>query len=461
MASPNSAIHAPFTLLPTPFPRKLFERAHWLQRMYDILYARVAMDTEFLDHVMGTEGVGAVDDFVASLWKGWKSLRDEGIVQPLQLGLFRSDYLLHQPSEHQQVLKQVEFNTISSSFGPLSDRVTALHRYLVQATDYYHATPLLSDSNIPPNDALGTLASGLAAAHHVYGVQQARILFVVQPGERNIFDQRWLEYELLEKHSIKVIRLTFAEVASHCSSQSSHILKAKLPSSDTTFEIAVVYYRAGYTPTDYPTPQQFETRVFLERTRAIKCPSINLQLAGSKKVQEVLTQPGVLESFLSNPIKWGNQDLFMEDDLREIRENWMGMWGLDIENGEGAARARKEAANLVLKPQREGGGNNIYKANIPAFLDKLPESELRVWIAMELMVPPDSRNVLVSAGSGVAVEKSVVSELGVFGWALFGVQGQPVEEKTGGWLVRTKGKESDEGGVAVGFSVLDSLVLTD
>lgn len=27
-----------------------------------------------------------------------------------------------------------------------------------------------------------------------------QILFVVQDGERNVFDQRWLEYELLEKY---------------------------------------------------------------------------------------------------------------------------------------------------------------------------------------------------------------------------------------------------------------------
>ena len=30
-----------------------------------------------------------------------------------------------------------------------------------------------------------------------------------------------------------------------------------------------------------------------------------------------------------------------------------------------------------------------------------------------------------------------------------------------GWLLRTKGKDSNEGGVAAGFSVLDSLVLVD
>jgi hypothetical protein len=34
-----------------------------------------------------------------------------------------------------------------------------------------------------------------------------------------------------------------------------------------------------------------------------------------------------------------------------------------------------------------------------------------------------------------------------------------VVEQELGWLVRTKGTESDESGVAVGFSVLDSVVL--
>ena len=48
--------------------------------------------------------------------------------QPLHLGLFRSDYLLHTGEGHGLSLKQVEFNTISSSFGSLSDKVAAMHR---------------------------------------------------------------------------------------------------------------------------------------------------------------------------------------------------------------------------------------------------------------------------------------------------------------------------------------------
>ena len=56
-----------------------------------------------------------------------------------------------------------------------------------------------------------------------------------------------------------------------------------------------------------------------------------------------------------------------------------------------------------------------------------------------------------------------MSELGMFGWALFGIEEglERISEREGGWLVRTKGTDSDEGGVAVGFSVLDSVVLVD
>lgn len=100
------------------------------------------MDDDFLDKVMGAVvGVGKADEFVGTLWRGWKAIRDEGIVQPLHLGLFRSDYLLHTGEGDGRIsLKQVEFNTISSSFGPLSERTAAMH-----SRKTFHLTTLLRD----------------------------------------------------------------------------------------------------------------------------------------------------------------------------------------------------------------------------------------------------------------------------------------------------------------------------
>lgn len=230
-------------------------------------------------------------------------------------------------------------------------------------------------------------------------------------------------------------------------------------------------------PTEYPTPAHYSTRFLLERSRAIKCPSIALQLAGGKKIQEVLTQPGVLEHFLSDK-KWG-KDAFSDLDVHELRQSFMGMWGLDVgedlltpdhdaihseKEGFGILKARQFASSLVLKPQREGGGNNVYKESIPPFLNTLPPKERQAWIAMELIVPPGGAgNYLLRAGGAdsAAVKIDVVSELGIFGWTLFGDATRQLQEKETGWLVRTKGKDSDEGGVATGFSVLDSLLLVD
>jgi hypothetical protein len=81
-AAPTTSIHAPLSLFPSPIPRQLFHLAKRLQRTYNILYARIAMDEEFLDRVMGgDQGVGRVDEFIGQLWSGWKRLRDEGLVQ--------------------------------------------------------------------------------------------------------------------------------------------------------------------------------------------------------------------------------------------------------------------------------------------------------------------------------------------------------------------------------------------
>ncbi|KAF4617135.1 hypothetical protein D9613_005773 [Agrocybe pediades] len=481
---PSSAIHAPISLFPAPFPRKLFDQGRRIQKAYNILYARIAMDEEFLDRIMGAEeGVGKVDDFIGQLWRGWKKLRDVGLVQPLQFGLFRSDYLLHAPANEPLSIKQVEFNTISVSFGCLSQKVAELHRYLLSATNYYETSPFLKRENFPANDNITGLANGLAEAQKAYGVPGSQILFVVQTGERNVFDQRPLEYELLEKHSIHIIRQTFDELAHTASlDPSTSVLRVAVPKDihpSGQVEISTVYYRAGYMPYDYATPADYATRFLLEESCAIKCPSIALQLAGGKKVQEVLTQPGMLERFLGDEAKYGKDGVLSQEEIEDLRKSFMGMWGLDVAEDMltpdvdavkagreefGVRKAREAALSLVLKPQREGGGNNVYKEAVPSFLDSLPPQERQAWIAMELIKSPeDTGNYLVRAGteSQAPVKAEVISELGIFGWALFGGSTKEVKEEEVGWLVRTKSKDSNEGGVATGFSVLDSLLLVD
>ncbi|MCO5561883.1 hypothetical protein L7F22_015508 [Adiantum nelumboides] len=437
----DAAIHAPISLFPTPFPRSLYEQGQALQPLYNDLYARIAVDDTFLRRVIGGNVI-LVDDFQERIWQIWKHVKEEGAVQTLHLGLFRSDYLLHQEADLSSLqIKQVEINTISSSFGPLCTRVSDLHRHLASSASYRGISPLLDVGNMPLNEALATLAAGLAAGHKAYmqgrPLGDAVVLFVVQDGERNVFDQRLIEYELLEAHGVRVQRATFKELEAGASLLGpARTLWYTQPKKTTSEEVSVVYYRAGYSPADYPSEREWQTRLMLERSQAIKCPTVALQLAGAKKVQQVLSDPGVLESFV------------------------------------------KDASRAVCG-RTNRRGNNVYRENIPTELQRLDELDSQKgfsgvkrregYILMKLIQPPvNVGNYLVRSGCdlGAVLSKDVISELGIFGTVLFNEEpsagGITVQyERSGGHLLRTKGRESDEGGVAVGYSVIDSPLLID
>ena len=71
----------------------------------------------------------------------------------------------------------------------------------------------------------------------------------------------------------------------------------------------------------------------------------------------------------------------------------------------------------VLKPQREGGGNNFYDDNIRQQLEKVSNSKDRTaWILMDRIYPPVQKNYLIRADSKENdILQDVVSELGIYG----------------------------------------------
>lgn len=257
-----------------------------------------------------------------------------------------------------------------------------------------------------------------------------------------------------------MIRQTFTSLSSTARLSSSSTL------SVDSLEISVIYYRAGYTPTDYTSQSIWDTRYTLESSTAIKCPSVALQLAGCKKVQQVLiSQPDLLERYLPSSTS--------SELIEELKESWVGMWPLDTTSlgSEGLKLATTEPERFVLKPQREGGGNNIYALDIPAALEEMDskdkqrgdgEKEREGYVLMELIRPPTEgvENVLVRAGTGQGMRCGTISELGVYGVALFKrSSGEMVVNKQAGHLLRTKASDSNEGGVVVGASGLDSVLL--
>lgn len=67
----------------------------------------------------------------------------------------------------------------------------------------------------------------------------------------------------------------------------------------------------------------------------------------------------------------------------------------------------------VLKPQREGGGNNYYGEDVRLQLERLTAQERSAYILMDRINPPQYRNTLVRRGQSIKAD--VVCELGIYG----------------------------------------------
>ncbi|KAG0724061.1 Glutathione synthetase [Chionoecetes opilio] len=212
----------------------------------------------------------------------------------------------------------------------------------------------------------------------------------------------------------------------------------------------VVLFRAGYEPGQYHTEAEWEARLTVERSKAIKSPSIQYHLAGTKKVQQEIARPGILKKFLS------------DSEAKLVSQLFTGLYTLDMspEGDQAVQMAVENPERFVLKPQREGGGNNVYGEEIRTVLEKIRDSKEReAYILMDRIRPPIQQNYLVRAHQAATLVE-VVSELGIFG-TILGNAKDIQSSKFAGHMLRTKLSSVNEGGVAAGLGALDSVFLFD
>lgn len=437
---------APVTIFPTPFPGNQFQKSLSIQKIYNKLYANVVSEKKWLISILETLSVHD-KDFTGRLWNSYSEALKKGIVQDVSLALTRSDYMYDELSSK---IKQVEFNTVSVSFGGLSSKVAKAHTYLNQMGLYTEKSKYYEDEEIPISESDQKLAKGLYSGVKYYndmylsGENKSIVLMIVQPSERNAFDQRAIEYNLLNNYDIITKRVELPDVLSSVEIDYNNNNKLYYKNH----EVSVVYYRSAYGPSEFEKSETWECRTVLESTLAIKCPSLLTQLSGSKKIQQLLTNSKNLSKFLS------------ESECHEISDTFCKIYPLDnsVEGEHAKKLAFERPEEFVLKPQREGGGNNIYKEDIPTFLKKLPEEDWEAYILMELIHPKTHSNIILR--NGELIKNGIVSELGVFGSYLFNEKtGQILDNETSGHLLRSKISSSNEGGVAAGYGCVDSLYL--
>ena len=100
----------------------------------------------------------------------------------------------------------------------------------------------------------------------------------------------------------------------------------------------------------------------------------------------------------------------------------MSLNNLNIKQSEEGRRsfdmAMRAPTRYVVKPQREGGGNNIYGEDIVPFLKSIESSSERdAYIMMDRIQPPITTNYMVRPATPVRLVKCI-SELGIFGYII-------------------------------------------
>ncbi|KAJ2156403.1 Glutathione synthetase [Coemansia sp. RSA 552] len=409
---------APVSLGPSPIPRREFSRVVDLQPRLNLLFERISRDHGFLVDTL--RSLGTADEFTARIFAMYMKQYELGIEKPGVVGIHRSDYLIHAPEGDTAAApraKQVEFNTIAASFAALSAITGDLHRFLLARTGYQGLleSGTIEPEQLPANESLTSIGDGIAAGFALYGSPE---------------------------HGIAVERLTFAEM----------LERGVIRDDNRLFvgdkEVAVAYYRSGYAPTDFSTDAEWDGRWLIERSRAIPIPSLAYHLAGCKKIQQVLAQPGVVERFIDD-----------QEAAAQVRQCFVGLYPLDgsKEGLQACEMAISDPDRYVVKPQREGGGYNTYGADIPRLLGQLTEEERKGYILMDLIRAPGFNSMLLRNGQLVPCE--VVSELGIYGIFVSDREGRTVVNRHGGHLLRTKASDVREGGVAAGFAVIDSPLL--
>jgi len=416
--------HAPFCLTPFPLQKTAIKDMIALTPIFNELMMTVGENKDFLYQHLKASAL--TDDFI-------KRLLDLNAKVALSnhLQISRNDFLFARADEKSSQLypKQVEYNAISNSFPYLATKTNLLHRYLSQESS--------DDKGLVENNPLEEVVDVMADVVRYYDFPKSCVLMVVQKNEQNLFDQRGIEYRLLEKYGIPTFRQQLEEIAENAKIKDGHLLI-------NGHIAALTYFRAAYSPNDYPGHEAWKGREIIEQSSSVKCPSIGMQLAGTKKIQQVLSKVNILEQFIS------------ADKANLIRKTFVGMFDLnELVNGVPAMElAISSPEKYVLKPQREGGGNNLYEDEMVEQLKRFSAEERNAYILMERIFTPTALSTLVVDSRDE--ETQTISEIGRYGACLH--DGHSIRfNKDIGYLVRTKSADTNEGGVCAGHAFLNVL----
>lgn len=113
----------------------------------------------------------------------------------------------------------------------------------------------------------------------------------------------------------------------------------------------------------------------------------------------------------------------------------------------------------MLKPQREGGGNNLFGTDLIELLEEMAPESYPAFVLMEYIKP--TAFVSTRLVNNQYVTGPCLCEFGVYGSYLMlpGCLERPLSNANLGYLLRTKDENSREGLVIGGFAAIDAVAI--
>ena len=438
--------HIPIMLTPSPIPKNIYEKIFFYQLAFNKIINKLSNDQKFLEEILTP--ISEKDNFVKKNLEISKKLLNYEHKQKVKLGIFRNDYLF---DKNQNFLFFTEYNTIASSMGTFSDKIKKFYSFFSQK--YPEIFKKYSEKSIPTEgfDNIEKFAESMVESIKLAfpkQYQESIIIFVVQKNETNIFDQYSLSDELYNKYKIHSIRMTLEEIKNKCiqDENGNLLLNDKL--------ISLFYFRASYCENDFPNEEAWQGRELIELSTAIKVPDINTFLTTFKIFQYELSKPQILMHYIQN-------ELIINDILRFFG-NIYYIRDMSAENITDLFNKIKDNPDkYILKPMREGGGNNITGEKLKELI-VANETNISDLIKNSVIVDKiDSytHESLVIRDEKIKMQNSI-SEYSAYGIILTN-ENNIIINKSVSFLVRTKNQDSIEGGIIEGAGAIDIPCLLD
>ncbi|CXI61654.1 glutathione synthetase [Plasmodium berghei] len=545
-----------FILLPQKLNIDLLNLCKKCTLLFSEIFDNIVCDLPFLLNAL--ENIKGNDEFskkIIDICEKVYLSKENGrnINNDIRCIIGRSDYMKHDGNlGNDSEIKQIEYNTISVAFGNLSSIIFEAHKNMIKEI-YKEYFPYMTEQNKEEifeildkkfdNNFLQGISTCIEKSHNIYIENTNKLknnkivtICILHDDDINSFDkyqtkcelnklgisQRYFTVKQLQNlFEKKKIFLNYTNETLNesidrlinningCNEKNIRPGKLMINLNDddingnifeqykkNIFEVSVIYFRALYSPLHY-NEIVWKLREMLEFSDAVKIPSLPYQLVGLKKIQMLLLDDEILRKYISIDL---NKNKKSEEQILNDMSTLKKTFALQIDpslnkHSDIISYAIKNENKFILKPQREGGQNNLHgndvKEKLMLYYKPEEKNKLSFYVLMEKLFPSpfptihcrikeinknyeqkmnplSEENQLQKKNSNYCDEENTqfiefsleqsISEFGFFHNIIFFKDKNILNEQKG-YLVRTKNVNENEGGAICGISSLDSVFL--